>query len=105
MARVCGLIAAAAALVGLTIGGASAQTGPEPAAFRTARLSIGGIQGTVIDDHGAPVSGALVSALGGVSSGMAITDARGRYVIDPLPAGEYVLRIHVAGFASARHEE
>jgi carboxypeptidase family protein/TonB-dependent receptor-like protein len=104
MARLSGLVAAAAALVGLTFGAAFAQTGPVPAALRTARLSFGGIQGTVIDEHGAPVSGAMVSALGGMTSGMAITDGRGRYVIDPLPAGEYVLRIHVSGFASARHE-
>ena len=58
----------------------------------------------VSDERGGPLSGALVSALGGATSAMATTDVRGRFVIQPLAAGEYVLRIHLAGFVSSRRE-
>ena len=113
MARLTGLLAAAA-IVGLTGASVSAQTtdlramGPRPArsrpVFQQARLSLGSIQGVVSDERGGPLAGALVSALGGVTSAMATTDARGRFVIQPLAAGDYVLRVHLAGFVSGRRE-
>lgn len=91
----------AAAIVGLSPLAASAQPRPVAVGLQ-ARLSLGGIQGTVLDDRGKPLSGAMVSALGGPIPGMAITDAHGRFLIDPLPAGEYMLRIHMAGFIAGR---
>jgi TonB-dependent receptor-like protein/carboxypeptidase family protein len=45
----------------------------------------------------------MVSALG-ATNGMATTDARGRFVIPSLPNGDYVLRIHLAGFVTTRRE-
>jgi TonB dependent receptor-like, beta-barrel/Carboxypeptidase regulatory-like domain len=109
MTRLSGLLAAAT-IVGLTVASASAQTSAgRPGAFtpivqsQQARLSLGSIQGVVSDERGGPLAGALVSALGATAA-MATTDARGRFVIQPLAAGEYVLRIHLAGFVSGRRE-
>jgi hypothetical protein len=72
--------------------------------FQQTRLSLGSIQGIVSDERGGPLSGALVSALGGVTSAMATTDIHGRFVIQPLAAGDYVLRVRLAGFVSSRRE-
>ena len=108
MARLTGLFAAAA-IVGLTGTSMSAQTmTPRPATFtpvfQQSRLTLGSIQGIVSDERGGPLSGALVSALGGVTSAMATTDSHGRFVIQPLAAGDYVLRVRLAGFVSSRRE-
>src|SRR5688572_15886696 len=56
------------------------------------------IGGTIKDDSGAAVEGALVSALG-FSSGLAVTDAAGRFSM-ALPPGEYQIRVHRDGYAS-----
>ena len=101
---------AAAAIVGLTVAPVFAQTtGGRPGAFtpifqsQQARLTLGSIQGIVSDERGGPLAGALVSALGATTA-MATTDTHGRFLIQPLAAGEYVLRIHLAGFVSGRRE-
>ena len=108
MARLTGLFAVAA-IVGVTAGSLSAQTRIPVAAARAtaqgqqARLNLGSIQGVVIDDRGGPLAGAMVSALG-VATLMATTDARGRFLIQPLPSGEYQLRVHLPGFVSTRRD-
>lgn len=101
MARLTGL-AAVAAILGLTAGGVSAQVLPMPVR-QQASLLLGGIQGTVVDDHGGPLPGAMVSALG-TTAAMTVTDSRGRFVIQPLPSGQYVLRVNHSGFVSTRRE-
>jgi hypothetical protein len=45
----------------------------------------------------------MVSALG-ITPAMATTDARGRFVIQPLASGQYVLRVNHTGFVSTRRE-
>ena len=95
-------LTAAAAILGLTAGAASAQVLPVPV-VQQAKLMLGGIQGVVVDDHGSPLAGAMVSALG-VTAAMSTTDVRGRFLIQPLPAGQYVLRVNRAGYVSARRE-
>jgi hypothetical protein len=108
MARLTGLFAAAA-IVGATVGPAYAQSRIPATPVRAsvqgqqARLMLGSIQGVVIDDRGGPLAGAMVSALGAATL-MATTDARGRFVIHPLPSGEYQLRIHLPGFVSTRRD-
>ena len=93
---------AAAAIVGLTTGVASAQTrGTGP--LQLASVTLGSIRGVVSDERGGPVSGAMVSALGATTA-MALTDAGGRFLIRSLPPGEYVLRVHMAGFTSLRRD-
>ena len=92
MARLTGPLASAAfvGVVSLTAVSASAQsigaTAPRVQAqpqMQQARLMLGSIQGVVTDDRGGPLSGAMVSALGAATL-MATTDARGRFVIQPL---------------------
>lgn len=108
MARLTGLFAAAA-IVGVTAGPASAQTRIPDKPVRAivqgqqARLTLGSIQGVVTDDRGGPLAGAMVSALGAATL-MATTDARGRFLIQPLPSGEYQLRVHLPGFLSTRRD-
>ena len=109
MARLSRLLAVAA-IVGLTVGSVSAQTPsalparlPPVLQAQQARLNLGSIQGVVSDDRGGPLPGAIVSALG-VTTAMATTDARGRFLIQPLAAGDYVLRVHLTGFVAGRRE-
>jgi len=92
----------AAALVGVTAALASAQTTSDRPVL-TARLTLGSIQGTVSDDHGGPLAGAMVSALGATSA-LAITDAHGKFLLNALPPGDYMLRVHMAGFVSSRRD-
>jgi hypothetical protein len=103
MARLTGLLASAA-IVGFTAAPVSAQTTVQ-AHGQQARFmpASGSIHGVVIDERGGPLPGAMVSALG-LATLMATTDTRGRFVIQPLPSGEYVLRVHSPGFVSARRD-
>jgi len=87
--------------------GAGAAFGQAPRALTPAVLHASraesGVSGVVIDEHGAPLGGALVSALGAMTA-MAITDAAGRFSLPALPAGEYSVRAHLTGFAASRRE-
>ncbi|PWT81267.1 MAG: hypothetical protein C5B57_10840 [Blastocatellia bacterium] len=72
------------------------STGAPPA--QTAPISgTGSIQGIVRDEAGAPVAGALVSALG-VTTAFAKADKSGRFELGPLSPGSYLVRAHFAGF-------
>ena len=73
------------------------------AANQTARITLGSIRGSVSDDRGGPLSGAMVSALG-VTTAMVVTDASGRFALDALPPGEYIVRVHLPGFLSTRRD-
>src|SRR5262249_43323380 len=101
MARL-GRLAAAAAILGLTAASAPAQSAFTPVQ-QQAHVMLGSIQGLVVDDRGGPLAGAMVSALG-VTSAMTTTDTRGRFVIEPLPSGQYVLRVNHAGYVSTRRD-
>ena len=102
LARLSGLLAAAGIVVSTPVP-ALAQARVMQASGQQVRLTLGSIQGSVIDDRGGPLAGAMVSALG-ATSGMATTDMRGRFMIQSLPSGDYVLRIHLAGFVTTRRE-
>jgi TonB dependent receptor/Carboxypeptidase regulatory-like domain len=65
-----------------------------------ARVSPGSISGTVIDERGGAVTGAMVSAIGATLAST-VTDDQGRFTIAQLPAGEYLLRAHMIGFAAS----
>jgi hypothetical protein len=72
--------------------------------LRLASARLGGaINGTVSDERGGPLPGAMVSVLG-TTVAMTVTDALGRFSLEKLPAGEYTLRAHLAGFAASRRE-
>jgi len=97
-------IVIAVLVVGTTATAAYAQAPPRfMASNQPARVTLGSIRGSVNDDRGGPLAGAMVSALG-VTTAMAVTDARGRFALDALPPGEYVVRVHLAGFLSTRRE-
>ncbi|HUU34184.1 MAG TPA: carboxypeptidase-like regulatory domain-containing protein, partial [Vicinamibacterales bacterium] len=97
-----------ATVLGLTFpaaGAADAQApppdGPRPGPVRVAVVTAGSIYGTVLDESGAPIDGAVVSALGGATA-FAVTDRAGEYRLTELPPGPYVVRAHRDGFAGTR---
>jgi TonB dependent receptor/Carboxypeptidase regulatory-like domain len=97
-AVVAALVAAPAASLAQT---AARRNATASEIVRVAAGSVGAIYGTVLDDRGQPVEGAVVSALGG-STAFAVTDRGGQYHLPDLPAGPYVVRAHRDGFAGTR---
>jgi hypothetical protein len=65
-----------------------------------ARALSGTITGTVMDESGAALPGAMVSVLG-VTLASTVTDERGQFSLDQLPLGDYLLRAHMLGFAAS----
>jgi hypothetical protein len=61
----------------------------------------GELYGTVHDDRGRPLAGAVVSALGATTV-FAVCDREGRFSFRGLPAGPYLVRAHLQGYAPAR---
>jgi hypothetical protein len=72
-------------------------------ARRAAAALAGNIEGRVADERGAPLTGAMVSALGSTSV-VAVTDQSGWFVMRSLPAGSYMVRAHMAGFAPSSRQ-
>jgi hypothetical protein len=100
------IAAAAGVLVHLCVPLAAGAQSPSSAQVVTslaslASLTPGAIQGSVQDELGAPVAGAVVSALGS-SSAFAVTDRIGRFELRSLPPGPYLVRAHLAGFTAPR---
>jgi hypothetical protein len=76
--------------------------------FRTVSATVsavvaGAINGIVSDDRGGPLPGAMVSVFGATMA-MTVTDVNGRFSLQRLPAGNYTLRAHLAGFVASRRE-
>lgn len=61
----------------------------------------GHIEGTVLDEAGRPLDGAVISALGGTTA-FAISDKSGQFLLRQLPPGPYLVRAHLQGFLSTR---
>ena len=66
-----------------------------------ASIAAGSIQGIVQDEQGAPVVGAMVSALG-ASTAFAVSDRAGRFEMRTLSPGPYLVRAHLTGFVASR---
>src|SRR5580765_7158041 len=66
-----------------------------------ASIAAGSIQGTVLDEQGAPVAGATISALG-ASTAFAVSDRSGHFELRTLSPGPYLLRAHLSGFVASR---
>ena len=75
---------------------------------RASAASGGSVKGSVTDPRGAVVVGATVAVLD-AASGRKLkevkTDAQGRYRIEGLPAGSYVVVVTAAGFKETRREQ
>jgi hypothetical protein len=104
MGRMTRVLSAAGFLVVLTGAVSSSVQAQQRAAapeFRRVSAIVGGsIDGIVSDDRGGPLPGAMVSALGATIA-MTVTDTHGRFSLQKLPAGDYTLRAHLAGFAAS----
>src|SRR4029453_10948299 len=74
---------------------------PLQATAHVSSVPQGEIRGTVADDKGKPLPGAVVSALGATTL-FAIADADGRFVIRSVALGPYLVRAHLQGYVSAR---
>ena len=92
--RVLATVAAVCSIGALSAPSALAQS----LQYQSVRNVRGSITGVVSDDHGGPIAGAMVSALGTVTVAKAVTDATGFFSIDALPIGEYTLQAHRTGF-------
>ena len=57
--------------------------------------------GVVTDDNGAPVAGAMVSAIGAITI-FAVTDDSGRFEMTAPGPGAYLVRAHRNGFVASR---
>jgi len=68
---------------------------------RVAAVLPGSIQGIVLDETGAPVPGAMVSAVG-ASHALAETDRGGHFELRSLSPGPYLVRAHLTGFVGSR---
>ena len=75
--------------------------GPAPPAAHSASAPSGSLGGVVRDERGAPVAGAVVSALGAATT-VAISDDRGRFEFTALTPGPYLVRAHLEGYVAAR---
>ena len=98
---------ASAALGGLVLlclpsmAGAQQAVPQVQAITHVASLAPGSILGMVQDETGAPVAGAMVSALG-TTSATAVTDRAGRFELRTLSPGPYLVRAHSSGFIASR---
>ena len=69
--------------------------------MKVASLASGSIGGVVQDERGAPIPGAMVSALG-ARTAIAVTDRGGRFELRTLSPGPYLVRAHVTGYVGSR---
>jgi len=84
---------------------AAAQARPaSSSAVKSTKVIGGTISGVVSDERGGPLRGATVSAVGPGAMAAAHSDQTGRFSIESLPAGEYVVRAHMSGFIASRRE-
>ena len=78
-----------------------AQTSPTDVRSTRRAFPAGSIEGRVLDDAQAPISGAMVSVIGRTIAA-ASTDRDGRYTLRELPFGPYILSVHSRGYFTSR---
>src|SRR5262245_52137327 len=78
-----------------------AQTPTVSRVASVSSVSSGTIESFVQDETGAPVVGAVVSAMG-ASSAFGVTDRFGRATLRSLTPGPYIIRAYITGFATPR---
>ena len=80
---------------------ASAQSAQFERVTNLAAASTGHIEGSVVDEAGKPLDGAVISALGSTTA-FAVSDKTGQFTLRQLPPGPYLLRAHLQGFHAPR---
>jgi hypothetical protein len=101
MQRLNRVLTALAAGVGILGNLSAAPALAQSAQYQSVRALRGSITGTVSDDRGGPIAGAMVSALGTATIAKTLTDASGWFSIDALPIGDYTVQAHRSGFAGS----
>lgn len=66
-----------------------------------AAASHGELRGSVSDDRRQPLAGVVVSAVGSTTV-FAVTERDGSFVVRNLPAGPYLVRVHLQGYVAPR---
>ncbi|MGH9728969.1 MAG: carboxypeptidase-like regulatory domain-containing protein [Candidatus Acidiferrales bacterium] len=76
-------------------------------AVRDQSTTAGAVVGSVRDPSGAVIPGAVASATSAATNSKAstTTDTNGRYVIDNLPPGSYMLEVTASGFGVYKQEK
>lgn len=85
-------------------GGVAAAQAPSSAPARITQIALattGTITGTVLDEHGKPLDGVVISAMGG-STGFAVSDRAGQFTLHSLMPGPYLVRAHLDGYLPGR---
>jgi hypothetical protein len=100
LARVLSAAVVGATTVAVPVSTAQAQLRVQTPETQTVSLASVSLSGTVIDERGGPVSGAMIT-VAGEATAMAVTDERGRFSIEKLPPGDYLLRAHLSGFSAS----
>jgi outer membrane receptor protein involved in Fe transport len=83
---------------------AFAQLPVRPSLQPLGRVAIeapGELHGLIQDDKGKPLAGAVVSAVGPLTT-FAVSDRDGRFAFRGLPTGPYLVRAHLQGYVPAR---
>jgi hypothetical protein len=92
--------AACAGAAMLAASSVAAQTVRSVPGVQASHSSRGRVSGSVSDERGGPLPGAMISMLG-VTMATTVADNAGHFSLDALPAGEYLLRAHKSGFAAS----
>lgn len=101
MTRVTSLPVAVVVCVAGFVAQTSAQVSTSLTQAAGHAAAYGELQGVVTDDVGAPLAGAVVSALGSTTA-FSVTDRAGRFSFHSLPPGPYIVRAHLEGYVPAR---
>jgi hypothetical protein len=102
MTRALALSLTTVAVLAASAAPAAAQFGARtqaPLVAQVASVSHADVRGVIHGEDGAPLAGAVVSALGPTSA-FAVSDAHGRFVLRDLPFGPYLIRAHLKGYVS-----
>ncbi|MEO8259240.1 MAG: TonB-dependent receptor [Acidobacteriota bacterium] len=110
MAGISRLMTSAAAVGGLVFVFVSSEAHAERASPRAGGAGIvssrrvaptaGSIQGIVQEEGGAPIKGAVVTAVG-VTTTFTVSDGAGQFEFPTLSPGSYLLRAHLSGFVAS----
>ena len=85
-------------------GGLALAQVPSSAPFRVTQIALattGTITGSVFDEHGKPLDGVVISAMGG-STSFAVSDRTGQFTLRSLMPGPYLVRAHLDGYLPGR---